>query len=455
MHVRLRKLWEDIRGSYWFVPGLMVVGAIFLSFGTVSLDGFFQLEVLRQLGFIWSGGAEGARGLLQTVAGSMITVAGVTFSITMVALSFASSQFGSRLLRNFMTDTGNQLVLGTFVATFIYCLMILRTVRSDGDAEFVPYISVTMGLVLALVSLFVLIYFFHHMALSMQAPYVVGEVASDLLKAIERLFPSDVGTSVPQDREHRNEPEIPDAFEEQSFPVRCDVSGYIQAIDETDLMEIARKHDLIVKLLHRPGQFQVKGDILAYVWPGARLDHDLAKKLKATVITGKQRTYTQDVEFGIEQLVEVAERSLSTGLNATFTAIACIDWLGAALAKLSEKGFPSPYRYDEQGNLRIFFTRPLTLDGVIDTAFNQIRQSARDNVAVHIRLLEQIGILQTITDHPRAIAALQRHARMIKNDTKYHSLQPEDQKEINQLYRRSTTEHGNESKRQPEQSNKG
>lgn len=430
MHVRLLKLWEDIRGSYWFVPGLMVIGAILLSFGTISLDGYFQIEALRPIGFIWSGGAEGARGLLQTVAGSMITVAGVTFSITMVALSFASSQFGSRLLRNFMTDTGNQLVLGTFVATFIYCIMVLRTVRGDGGTEFIPYISVTMGLVLALVSLFVLIYFFHHMALSMQAPYVVGEVASDLLKAIERLFPSEMGTGLPQEQETWKEPSVPSDFEKRSVPICSDVNGYVQAIDEADLMAIARKHGLIVKLLHRPGHFQVKGDILAYVWPGDRLQHDLEQEIKVTVIVGRQRTYTQDVEFGIEQLVEVAERSLSTSLNATFTAIACIDWLGAALAKLSRKDFPSPYRYDDDGNLRIFFERPLTLEGVIDTAFNQIRQSAQDNVAVHIRVLEQIVILHAATDNPRAIDTLRRHARMIKDDTDHRLLQPEDRSAI-------------------------
>jgi uncharacterized membrane protein len=180
MQIRLIKYWEDLRSSYWFVPGAMAVGAILLSFATIALDGYFRAEVLRSLGFIWSGGPEGARGLLQAVAGSMITVAGVTFSITMVALSFASSQFGSRLLRNFMSDTGNQVVLGTFVATFIYCLLVLRTVRSGDDAEFIPYLSVTVGLVMALVSLMFLIYFIHHMALTMQAPYVIGELANDV-----------------------------------------------------------------------------------------------------------------------------------------------------------------------------------------------------------------------------------------------------------------------------------
>jgi uncharacterized membrane protein len=368
----------------------------------------------------------------------MITVAGVTFSITMVALSFASSQFGSRLLRKFMTDTGNQLVLGTFVATFIYCLLVLRTVRSDGEAEFVPYISVTVGLALALLSLVVLIYFFHHMALSMQAPYIVGEVAGDLLKEIERLFPSEVGASAPPGGEPRNEQDVPQDFEERAQPVLYETNGYIQAIDESKLLAVAEENDLIVKLFHRPGHFQVKGDVMAYVWPGDRVDDTLKQQLHSTYITGKQRTYTQDVEFGIEQLVEVAERSLSTGINATFTALACIDWLGAALAKLSQKDFPSPYRYDQQGNLRIYLERPLTLEGVIDTAFNQIRQSARDNVAVRIRLLEQIAVLREMTDEAASIEALDRHAKMIEDDSENHILQREDKREVDQRYQEAT-----------------
>lgn len=432
MQIRLLKYWEELRSSYWFVPGVMAVGAILLSFATIAMDGYFRAEVLRSLGFIWSGGPEGARGLLQTVAGSMITVAGVTFSITMVALSFASSQFGSRLLRNFMSDTGNQVVLGTFIATFIYCLLVLRTVRSGDGAEFIPYLSVTVGLVLALVSLILLIYFIHHMALTMQAPYVVGEVASDLIKTIERLFPSEVGSEAPQDRERPQEEDIPENYEEDAKEVRCERNGYIQAIDEETLMKTATENDLILKLLYRPGHFLIDGEVLICVWPGARFNDELAGKLKGTFILGRQRTLTQDVEFGIEQLVEVAERSLSQGINATFTAVTCVDWLGAALAKLSKKGFPSPCRYDSQGNLRIIFARPLTLEGVIDTAFNQIRQSARDNVAVHIRLLEKIKVLRKMTDDPQVVEALERHAKMIEHDSASHQPQKEDQKHVHE-----------------------
>lgn len=300
MYIRLVKLWDETRSSYWFVPGLMVSGAILLSLVTVSLEGYFQDRVLRSLGFIWSGGAEGARGILQAIAGSMITVAGVTFSITMVALSFASSQFGSRLLRNFMADTGNQVVLGTFVATFIYCLLVLRTVRSDGGAEFVPYISITTALVLALVGLILLIYFIHHMALSMQAPYIIGEVAADLFKTIERLFPSEADTHGVDGPKQPGERELPQDFDERVKLITFESNGYIQAIDEGELIHLAGDQGLIVKLPVRPGDFVIKGQTLAFVWPEDKMNDKLAHKIETNLIIGKQRTHTQDVEFGIE-----------------------------------------------------------------------------------------------------------------------------------------------------------
>jgi uncharacterized membrane protein len=437
MHIRLLKIWEDIRGSYWFVPGAMAVGAILLSLGTIALDGYFQANVLRNLSFIWRGGPAGARGILETVAGSMITVAGVTFSITMVALSFASSQFGSRLLRSFMADPRNQLVLGTFIATFIFCLLVLRTVRGgDGNdgGEFVPYLSVTTGMLLALVSLLVLIYFIHHMALSMQAPYLIGEVATDLLNSIDRLFPSETGSQAPASREHPAETDIPDEMDEQARSIHCAGNGYIQAIDEDELMRIASQNDLLIKMPNRPGHFMMEGDILACVWPGERIDKKVESMVKKSFILGKQRTLTQDVEFGIEQLVEVAERSLSPGINATFTALACIDWLAAALARLMKKGFPSPYRYDENGNMRIFFVRPLTLEGVIDTTFDQIRQSGRGNVAIRIRLLEKIAALTNETENEPTRQALERQARMIEHESEGDQAELDDQQDVMRRY---------------------
>lgn len=148
--------------------------AVALALGTVELDKTFADDWLKRLGLSYSGGAEGASLLLGTVAGSMIAIAGTVFSMTLVALSLASSQLGPRLLRNFMRDTGNQIVLGTFVATFVYCLLVLRTIRRVDEVAFVPHLSVSFGILLATVSVGVLLYFIHHISVSIQADQVVA-----------------------------------------------------------------------------------------------------------------------------------------------------------------------------------------------------------------------------------------------------------------------------------------
>ncbi len=436
MHIRLLRFWEDIRGSYWFVPGVMIFGAILLALATIALDDNYPTSALGSLGFIWNGGAQGTRGILQTVAGSMITVAGVTFSITMVALSFASSQFGSRLLRSFMTDVRNQFVLGTFIATFIFCLLVLGSVGSGSGDQFIPYLSVTVGLLLVLASLGVLIYFIHHMALSMQAPYVIGQVAEDLLNSIDNVFSFYIEGGGHSSQAVQDEQDVLKNFDDHSSIIRCDTNGYIQAIDEEKLIEFASRQDLAIELPNRPGHFLMEGDVLALVLPENRVNEEVEKEIKKYIVIGKQRIPIQDVEFGIEQLVEVAERSLSASINATFTALLCIDWLAAALAKLLKKDFPSPYRYDRSGKLRLVFVRPLTLEGVIDAAFNPIRQSAHENVAVRIRLLEKIALLLEKVDDEQARQALERQADLIENDHGTNTPAKEDQMDVHRRYQR-------------------
>ena len=190
MKTWLMNYWESIRANFWFVPTVMVAGAVALSLVTINLDKVAAYDNwIATLGWTFTRGPEGSRAVLSTVAGSMMTITSVTFSITIVALQLASSQFGPRLLRNFMRDRGNQISLGTFIATFAYCLLILRTVNGTEEQRFVPHISVTVGLLMALTSLGVLIYFIHHAAASIQAENVIANVGRDLDQAIARLYP--------------------------------------------------------------------------------------------------------------------------------------------------------------------------------------------------------------------------------------------------------------------------
>jgi uncharacterized membrane protein len=434
MKVRLLNIWEALRSSYWFVPGLIGAAALALSFITISLDIELEREVIKTLGFFWTGGPEGARGLLETIAGSMITVAGVTFSITMVALSQASAQFGPRLLRSFMRDTGNQIVLGTFIATFLYCILVLRTIREE--PEFVPYISVTVGLFLSILSLAVLIFFIHHVARSLQAPYVIAEVAQDLFHAIDRLFPSEVGQQPPEDGEEKIQEDYEEAFAANGQEITAPRSGYLQAVDDDGLMELAKSNDINIRLLYRPGHFVIHHNVIAKVLPLKDVNDEVKRKVQQAFIIGNERTPTQDVEFAISQLVEVAVRSLSTGINDPYTTITCIDWLSAALSHLVSKPFPAHHRYDDEGNLRIVVEKPITFEGVTDAAFNQIRQYSEGSVDVNIRLLEGISLIieQTKNDAYRDI--LLQHARMIKRESLKEAPSRQDRKDMVARYER-------------------
>ncbi len=182
MRTRILNIWHSFRSSYWFVPTIMTILAIFAAVITTTIDATLSETNAQHLDWLYKGGSEGARTILSTVAGSMITIAGVVFSITVVVLSLASTQFGPRLLSNFMGDTGTQVVFGTFIATFVYCLFVLRVVRSVDSFSFTPHLSVTFAFLMALAGSAVLIYFIHHIAASIHVDSVVTAVYRDLNK---------------------------------------------------------------------------------------------------------------------------------------------------------------------------------------------------------------------------------------------------------------------------------
>lgn len=390
MKTKLAGLWQYLDTSFWFVPTLMVCFAIGLSVVMVEVDQAADGSP-GALAWTYARGPEGARATLETIAGSMITVAGVVFSITVVALQLASSQFGPRLLYNFRRDTTNQVVLGTFIATFVYCLLVLRTIQGGEDDTSVRTLSVTVGIGLALASLAVLIYFIHHIAGLVQAENVVAAVGAELERAIERLFPikaeprrRDPPTG--DDSDHANR------FGSAACTIKAPDAGYLQLLDMETLLELATRHDLLLKLEYRPGQFIVQGADIIRVWPRPKVDPALGESIAETFTVGAQRTLTQDVEFPVEQLVEISLRALSPGINDPFTAVRCLDQLSAALCRLAQRDMPSPYVRDRAGELRII-THPVTFAGIVDAAFNQIRQAARTNAAVTIRLLETIEMV--------------------------------------------------------------
>ncbi|MEQ8857634.1 MAG: DUF2254 domain-containing protein [Pseudomonadales bacterium] len=396
----LRLVWEQLNSSLWFLPGLMSLAAIVLALVCARLDELAGASTLN-LGFLYHGTVESARSLLSTVAGSMITVAGVSFSVTMVALSLASSQLGPRLLVNFMRDRGNQVVLGGFIATFLFCLLALGSTPETPN-RFVS-VSASVALLLAVVSLMLLIYFIHHIAASMQADHVIRAVAADVDLCLRSIFPDD---GVEPD-----DPSPPE-FRAGDASLSSERTGYLQGIDEAGLMKVAVEHDLRLRVLRRPGHYLTRSIPLIQVAGRDVVDADLARRIQRAFIVGGSRTAEQDPEFGIHQLVEIALRALSPGINDPFTATTCIDHLTGILCTVAAVPERPPLRWDGDGSARLQLDA-IDFEGVLDAAFNQIRQAAAGTASVSIRLLEALSFIAAATRHPERLAAVERQARMV------------------------------------------
>ena len=221
MKATLLTFWEDVRSSYWFIPSLMALAAVLLSSGAIYLDGVIGAGWMDEVAWLYANKPDGARALLSTISGSMITVAGVTFSITIASVAYATGQFGPRLLTNFMQDRGNQVTLGTFIATFLYCLLVLRTIRgaderTGGSAEvsgdfvgaFVPHAAILIALVLTLASVGVLIFFIHHVPDSIHISNVIAKIGRELNAKIDSLFPEMLGQKPPEELDGEPESDV-------------------------------------------------------------------------------------------------------------------------------------------------------------------------------------------------------------------------------------------------------
>jgi uncharacterized membrane protein len=433
MKTKLLNFWHSFRSSYWFVPTVMAVLSIALSFSTTTIDVFLSRDITEKIEWLYSGGPEGARSILSTVAGSMITTAGVVFSITIVVLSLTSSQFGPRLLGNFIRDTGIQVVLGTFISTFIYCLLTLRVVRSGDSGSFVPHLSITIAFLLALASTVVLIYFIQHVSTAIQADSIITAVYRDLEAGIDRLLPEQLEHDVGEPGINDIGAALPAKFDLVGWPVAAEHSGYLQAIDYGGLSNAAIESDLILRLHYRPGEFIAAGEQLLTAWPREHWDEKLTARVNSSFIQGRQRTDEQDMEYSVNQLVEVALRALSPGINDPFTAMTCIDWLSAALGHITQRKFPSALRYDENGALRLVIV-PLSYVEIVEAAFGQIRHAAANHVQVILCLL---GAIAAIAPHIRVEErrkVLEHHAALVAQSGRQMAYLKDERQAIEERY---------------------
>ncbi|RRJ83383.1 DUF2254 domain-containing protein [Aestuariirhabdus litorea] len=403
----LFRLADRLNTSFWFIPLLMSSLSIGFAWVTLALEEPVTSWMADHLQWRFSAEAEGVSAVLQVVASSMITMAGVVFSMTLVALSLASSQLGPRLLRNFMSDTPTQLVLGTFISTFLYCLVVLRAVRRSEELAFVPHLSVMVGVLLAVASVGVFIYFIHHVSVSIQANEVAGRIGRELIESADQLFPAGEGGEGPEP-----DAELLESMGRESAPFYAQADGYLQFVDVAALIALARQEDLVFRLEVQPGRYVIAGTPLLRVWPPNRLTRALVEPLQGCFVQGRQRTRAQDIEHGVEQLVEVALRALSPSLNDPFTAMTCIDHLGAALSRLAAGELPSPYRYDDQQRLRLIAPAD-NFVAIASAAFAPIRQHSGGSAAVNLHLLDTLAQIIGFTRRPQDRAVLMEQGQMI------------------------------------------
>jgi uncharacterized membrane protein len=393
VYARLLEIWETLRTSFWAVPALMILGSIGLAYATLVLDRSEPLEDLDGYKFLFRGGPEAAREMLSIIAGSMITIAGVVFSITIVVLSLASNQLGPRLIRNFVHDGLNQIVLGTFTSTFVFCILILLNVRGEDYSVFVPQASVTAGLALALLSIGVLITFIHHIAQQIQVPRMIASVGHEIGESMDRIVPLPEDPPTPQDL-LRAVAALPVDSEGGGRPLYSTNEGYVTLLDITPLVRLAQEHDLLIRLVRGPGDFIIHGSELARVWTKWELPEDIGKQVTRSFSFGRTRSPVQDLGFAYNQLVEIGVRALSPSTNDPFSAMSCLDHLGAGLSKMARRPPPYPYHFDKQGKLRVV-ERSLDFATIAERSLTPLRIYGRSSLPVMLHFLE---VLENMAD---------------------------------------------------------
>jgi uncharacterized membrane protein len=400
MRARLWKFLDDLGDTFWIRPALLVMLGILLGETLVRIDKGEVLPDWMVNAWLYSGGEAGARTLLGAIASSTIGVASTIFSITIAALSLASSQMGPRLLRNFTRDHGNQLTLGIYLGTFAFTLVVLRTVRGGDDGGFVPHLAVTAAMLLAFLCVGMLVFFVHHVANRINVQTVIDLVHDDLEASIRKLT-----------LEERPPPLPDEALWTHGISVVDGRSGYLQQLAADDLADWAAERQVAIRLLLRPGDFVYPGAVIAVVAPPAE---DADEAVVSATALGPHPVRSMSLEFAVDQLVEVAVRALSPGINDPNTAMSVLERLGGALCTLVPRHLANGVLLRD-GEVRLVHGAT-DYAGLTDGMFHMIRQNAAGSPAVLIRMLEVLTEVARCERRPERLAALRRHAGLVLAD---------------------------------------
>jgi uncharacterized membrane protein len=370
--------------NLWRIPLQLSLAAVVLFGITVIPDILDKYGVIRIPWWMTMGSIDDARAILAATMGAVATVLALIFSVALLVLSMVATLFGPRLLYRFLQDWVTQVTIGLFMGTFVYICLVFLVTHQDSTSTFIPQISLITSWVLVVLSFGFLVYYSHRVARSIQNPDMIGAIVDDLRVAV-------VGSHVPARGEGTGERPADAAIlrlAETGVMASCPKSGYLQHVEHGALVAAARAANALIVLRFRPGQFVFRGEPLAAIVPADNAGR-LEAALDRAIHIGRHRTLTQDSEFGIAQVVEIAIRALSPAVNDTFTGVACVDWLADALLTLAEQPPLEGNWYDSGGRLRVWMP-PVRLERLVKLAFDQIRQASTTTPAVLIRQLDAI-----------------------------------------------------------------
>lgn len=418
MRLSLSEVLSRLNSSYWFVPLIVTLAGAGSAVLLLALDVHFSFAPDGALGLLLPSSAEGARALLSAVIGAMITAISVTFSVTIVALTVAAQHFGPRVLNNFVRQTAAQVVLGTFMATFAYSVLVLGSVGDTGPDAVIPELAVAGAVLLVVMSIGALIYYVHHVSTSLQIGEIAADIAEDLRHSVARLHEGDEGGA---ELESNEIPEAPgDAADIDSTE-----TGYVQRIDYGAIAEAAAAREAVVWMRREPGTFVVGGAPLALVHPASACDEELTHVVRHACVLGRDRTMWHDPEFALKQLVEMALRALSPGVNEPFTAITCIDRLTEGLATVATSPPPRTAWRDSAGRARLYVrSQPFTT--LLRAAFDPIRIFAAENPAIYARLFDSIAELVLVATREADRTELRHQADIIRRTASTTLSDPDD-----------------------------
>ncbi|MDT0167159.1 DUF2254 domain-containing protein [Actinotalea sp. AC32] len=419
-----------LRQRFWFLPALMCAGAVLLAEGLVAVDRAGGAVPPWADAVLLRVGESGSREVLGAIATASLSVAGTTFSITMAVLALTSSAYGPRLVPSFMADRGNQAALGAYTATFLYALLVLRSVRVLGDpgdqqAEvFVPHLAVNVAVLLAVANVAVLVWFIHHISDSIQVWTLSGRVRESLCDVVDSLYPESLATDpaeVPEEPRVR----LPDPATD--LVVTADRPGYVELVEEDEVARVARRRDVLVALRVSPGDHVLPSEPLAVVaGPGAR-DHadEVVAAVRGAVHVGDARNAVQDVAFVVQQLVDMAVRALSPGTNDPTTAVNAVDDLAAGLALLVHRRLPSPLRLDDEGTPLVHAPRPEPVE-LVRSVLQAVRWYGSTHpqvVSAGLRLARRVG---TAARDQRVRAVVDDEVGLLLDGVRDAGLHPRD-----------------------------